>query len=114
MAPRTLSDEEARRIGTALKNAREQLGWSRQELADRAGTSNTNIHRMEGGGRGGLSLSMVFKMVEVMGCSWRDVLGPEPGTDGAEPVEYWSGYRAGISDGHAALSDLMRKQGIGT
>lgn len=112
MAPRTLSDEDAQRIGAAIMRTRERLGWGRRELADNAGTTVTNIHRMEGGERGGMSIAMVFTLVGVMGVSWREVLGAEPGTDGTHSTDWEAGFRAGVGEAHAAVSGIMRGKGM--
>ena len=112
MAPRTLSDGEAQQIGAALKATRERIGWTPPELAERAGTTTTNIHRMERGERGGFSLSMLFALVAAMDCSWREVLGAEPGSDGDHSTEWEAGFRAGLGEAHAAISSVMRGKGL--
>lgn len=112
MAPRTLTDDEGRQIGAAIAQTREQIGWTRQRLATTAGTTVTNIHRMERGSRGGFSLSMLFTLVDAMGCSWREVLGPEPSSDGGQSTDWEAGFRAGVSEAHAAVSSVRRGHGM--
>jgi transcriptional regulator with XRE-family HTH domain len=112
VAPRTLTREEGQQIASAITRTREQRGWSRRELAEHAGTTLTNVHRMEGGHRGGMSISMVFTLVQALECSWREVLGAEPGSDGDHSTDYEAGFRAGVGESHGALSDLMKRRGL--
>lgn len=112
MAPRTLTDEEGRQVGMAITRTREQRGWSAEHLARVAGTTTTNIYRMERGERGGFSLSMLFTLVAAMECSWSEVLGPEPGSDGDQSTEWEAGFRAGVGEAHAAVSSVMRGRGL--
>src|SRR5882672_10578091 len=111
MALRKLTEKQAEQVGAAITRTRELRGWGRPELARRAGTTQTNIHRMEHGVRGGLSISMVFTLAETLECSWRDVLGPEPGSDGSHSTDWEAGFRAGLGEAHAALSRVIAERG---
>lgn len=108
MAPRNLSGDKMKIIGATIARTRELRGMTRPELARAMGSTTTNIHRMERGDKGGVSLSMLFSIAEALQCSWREVLGPEPGSDGDHSVEWEAGRRAGIGESHEALDKLMR------
>jgi transcriptional regulator with XRE-family HTH domain len=110
LAPRTLTDDETQQIGDAIRQTRERRGLTRKELAERVGTTNTNIHRMEGGERGGVSLAMLFLLCEALDCSWREVLGPEPGSDGSHSTDWEAGFRAGIGEAHAMVGRALEQR----
>ena len=54
------------RIGRALEKARLEKGWTQAELAEKAGTSQSAIHRIEKGGQN-ISLEMIKKLSEALG-----------------------------------------------
>lgn len=54
------------RIGRALARVRSEKGWTQAELAKRAGTSQSAIHRMEKGQQN-VSLDMVKRLSDVLG-----------------------------------------------
>ncbi|MBQ7802831.1 UDP-N-acetylglucosamine 1-carboxyvinyltransferase [Candidatus Saccharibacteria bacterium] len=54
------------RIGEAIERARLERGWTQAELARRAGTSQSAIHRIEKGQQN-VSLDMIKKLSEVLG-----------------------------------------------
>jgi transcriptional regulator with XRE-family HTH domain len=66
-------DPDAERFGAVLKQLREQRGWTRQKLAQRAGVTPTYIGILEYGGNIP-SLPMVLELIEVLGADIGDVM----------------------------------------
>ena len=57
------------RVGGLLKNARQQLGLSRAEIAQRAGVSVRLVAELERGQRPNVSLESALKLLNVVGVS---------------------------------------------
>jgi DNA-binding XRE family transcriptional regulator len=72
-ASRDAIDPDAARFGAILKQLREQRGWTRQKLAQRAGITPTYIGILEYGGNIP-SLPMVLELIEVLGADIGDVM----------------------------------------
>lgn len=66
-------DPDAARFGALLKQLREQRGWTRQKLAQRAGMTPTYIGILEYGGNTP-SLPAVLELIEVLGGDIADVM----------------------------------------
>jgi transcriptional regulator with XRE-family HTH domain len=66
-------DPDAARFGAILKQLREQRGWTRQKLAQRAGFTPTYIGILEYGGNIP-SLPTVLELIEVLGADIGDVM----------------------------------------
>ena len=64
---------DAARFGALLKQLREQRGWTRQKLAQRAGMTPTYIGILEYGGNIP-SLPTVLELIEVLGADIADVM----------------------------------------
>ena len=56
------------RVGRRVKALRTDMGWSQEELAERASTSQDTISSIETG-RSGMGLDMAVKLASVLGCS---------------------------------------------
>jgi transcriptional regulator with XRE-family HTH domain len=105
VAPRKPPDEVTRAISRALKTTREKRGLTAAELARRAGVTANAILHVEHA-KSAPSLAVVFELVDALGCSWSDVLGPLPhAADG--DGDYQAGYRAGVGDASAAVRELL-------
>ena len=61
------------RFGLAVRNRRETLGISQEELASRAGLYRTYIGDVERGVRN-ISLNNIQKLAGALGCSMSDLL----------------------------------------
>lgn len=70
-------------ISRLVSSARQQAGLTQQELADRAGTSQPAVARLEGGG-GSPSLATVERLLGAAGFDLRIELIPRPTRD--DPV----------------------------
>jgi transcriptional regulator with XRE-family HTH domain len=66
-------DPDAARFGAILRQLREQRGWTRQKLAQRAGLTPTYVGILEYGGNVP-SLRVVLELVEVLGGDITDVM----------------------------------------
>jgi XRE family transcriptional regulator, regulator of sulfur utilization len=66
-------DPDAERFGAILRQLREQRGWTRQKLAQRAGMTPTYIGILEYGGNTP-SLPAVLELIEVLGADIADVM----------------------------------------
>lgn len=53
-------------IGEAIESMRTEKGWTQEELADKVGSSQSAIHRIEKGGQN-ISLEMIKKLSEALG-----------------------------------------------
>lgn len=56
------------RIGRVIESLRDQKGWTQTELADKIGTSQSAIHRIEKGSQN-LSLELISKLSKALGDS---------------------------------------------
>lgn len=63
LLPATLSPV----LGALIRDTRRTIGWSQDELADRAMTSQSKIHRMERDKRGGLDLETLDRVLGELG-----------------------------------------------
>jgi transcriptional regulator with XRE-family HTH domain len=63
------------RIGTALKAARDRLGWSRETLAHHSGVSWSAIAQIESGRRKDVRLSTLSALAEALGVSVDHLMG---------------------------------------
>lgn len=85
-------DPDAERFGAILKHLREQRGWTRRKLAQRAGLTPTYVGILEYGGNIP-SLPTVLELLEVLGADIADVMRrlaaarttPPPTLPGAKP-----------------------------
>jgi len=66
-------DPDAERFGAILKHLREQRGWTRRKLAQRAGLTPTYVGILEYGGNIP-SLPTVLELLEVLGADIPDVM----------------------------------------
>lgn len=64
---------DADRFGTILRQLREQRGWTRQKLAQRAGMTPTYVGILEQGGNVP-SITSVLELIEVLGGDIGDVM----------------------------------------
>lgn len=64
---------DAVRFGAILRQLREQRGWTRQKLAQRAGFTPTYLGILEQGGNVP-SLTTVLELIEVLGADVGDVM----------------------------------------
>ncbi|MGA8808897.1 MAG: helix-turn-helix transcriptional regulator [Thermoanaerobaculia bacterium] len=72
--PRALRiDPDAERFGAILRHLREQRGWTRRKLAQRAGLTPTYVGILEYGGNIP-SLPTVLELLEVLGADIADVM----------------------------------------
>jgi DNA-binding Xre family transcriptional regulator len=63
------AEQAAREFGESLRAARIRLGISQVELAGRAGTTQSRISYIEGGGGPAITLSMCARLAEAVECS---------------------------------------------
>jgi len=105
MAHRDPTPGQKAQVAAALRATREKRGLSQKELNAIVGSHVVNQIESR---RSGMSMSTLFAVVEALGCTWGEVLGPEPNSDGGRSADWEAGYRAGIGEAHAALSRLMR------
>ncbi|MFZ0529561.1 MAG: UDP-N-acetylglucosamine 1-carboxyvinyltransferase [Propionicimonas sp.] len=61
-----MSDLLPSSLGTLIRDARKQRGFTQQELADVLGTSQSAVHRIESGGQN-LSLEMINRIANALG-----------------------------------------------
>ena len=54
-------------IGETIEQMRTEKGWTQGELAEKVGTSQSAIHRIEKGGQN-ISLEMIKKLSEAFGA----------------------------------------------
>ena len=64
---------DADRFGAILRQLREQRGWTRQKLAQRAGMTPTYVGILEQGGNVP-SITSVLELIEVLGGDIGDVM----------------------------------------
>lgn len=64
---------DADRFGTILRQLREQKGWTRQKLAQRAGMTPTYVGILEQGGNVP-SITSVLELIEVLGADIGEVM----------------------------------------
>ncbi|MPM29652.1 hypothetical protein SDC9_76192 [bioreactor metagenome] len=61
-------------IGDLIKDRRLSKGWSKRALADKAGISHSEVHRIESGERVNPSVPVLNALAEVLGVPKDDVL----------------------------------------
>jgi len=105
MAHRNATEEQKAQVGVALRATRESRGITQKDLNRAIGSQAVNQIEM---GKTGVSLALLFTLAEALGCTWGEILGPEPNSDGGRSADWEAGYRAGIGEAHAALSRLLR------
>jgi transcriptional regulator with XRE-family HTH domain len=64
---------DADRFGAILRQLREQRGWTRQKLAQRAGMTPTYVGILEQGGNVP-SITSVLELIEVLGADIGEVM----------------------------------------
>ncbi|UOQ56645.1 XRE family transcriptional regulator [Leucobacter allii] len=67
--------EELERLGPRLRTARQERGWTLEELAGRAGMSVSTLSRLESGKRQA-SLELLLPLTRQLGIRVDDLLGP--------------------------------------
>lgn len=67
-------DPDAARFGAIVKSLRQQRGWTKLKLAQRAGLSSTYVGILEWGGNAP-SLSTALEILEVLGADIPEVFG---------------------------------------
>lgn len=107
MARGAPTPEQRAQIGTHLRATRELRGVTQKDLNRAIGGQAVNQIEQ---GRAAPSMSLLFGLVEALGCTWSEVLGPEPSSDGGRSADWEAGYRAGIGEAHAALSRLLHER----
>ena len=71
-APQRSSRDEAAALGKAIKNLRESMGLSQEELAGRMGVERHTISRYETGRPVILRTDLQRQVVEALGVSWTE------------------------------------------
>lgn len=104
MAHGKLTEAQLGQLGAALKRTRERRGLTGAGLDRLAGVADGVTSQVERG-KSGMSLAVVFALAETLDCSWNELLGPPPGSNGEDP-DWRAGYRAGVGDSIGALRDL--------
>src|SRR5262245_51433813 len=103
MAPRSLPAKYGAQVSAGLRATREARGLNRSQL-DRLAGVNGLVHQVEKRATG-MSVATLFALVEALGCTWGEVLGPEPGLGGERRTADWeAGFRAGLGEAHAAVA----------
>lgn len=63
---------------TRIQYLRSERDWSRRELAQKAGVSDTVIHRLEKGkGYGGTGIKQFYRIAKALGVGLMDVIDVE-------------------------------------
>ena len=62
------------KIGDVIKERRMAKGWSKRTLAERAGMSHSEVHRIENGERQNPSTPMLMALADALGIPRDDVL----------------------------------------
>lgn len=93
---------DAMRLGRMIREARESLGWSQEDLARRLGVDRTTVGKWETGVNEP-DLSMLRKLSEVLGLSARQILGNV--SDGEEVSPELRLRRLGMTLRGAGLRD---------
>jgi transcriptional regulator with XRE-family HTH domain len=57
-------------IGATIRDARQTIGWSQDELADRARTSQTMVWRAESGGADSIRVEVLDRILRALGVRW--------------------------------------------
>jgi transcriptional regulator with XRE-family HTH domain len=73
--------QHLRALGRRVGELRESRGWSRPELADRAGISRSNIHEIERGAHD-LMLGSLLRLAGALDVPWSFLLGDRPADTG--------------------------------
>jgi transcriptional regulator with XRE-family HTH domain len=75
LEPLDLLDATGRRLAPVLARWRRELGWTQQELADRAGISRGYLSRLERGQPGRPGLELLSRVCGALGRSWTELFG---------------------------------------
>jgi transcriptional regulator with XRE-family HTH domain len=73
--PLDLLDATGRRLAPVLARWRRDLGWTQQELANRAGISRGYLSRLERGQPGRPGLDLLSRVCGALGRSWTELYG---------------------------------------
>jgi transcriptional regulator with XRE-family HTH domain len=66
-APVPFEPDIGMRIGSSIKVTRQSIGWTERELADRLGTNQGAIQRLEGGAQAHLNVGLATAALDVLG-----------------------------------------------
>lgn len=80
------SDAIAANLREAIKSARERLGFSLQDLADRAGLSKAHVWMLEQGKAKNPTVSSLVAIGRATGTSVSALLGEDPSKPNLHPV----------------------------
>ncbi len=61
-------------VGTLIKEARLSLGWSKRTLAEHAGVSHSEVHRIENGERKNPSIPVLYSIADALNIPRGDIL----------------------------------------
>jgi transcriptional regulator with XRE-family HTH domain len=73
LEPLDLLDATGRRVAPVLARWRRELGWTQQELADRAGVSRGYLSRLERGAPGRPGLEVLSRVCGALGRTWTEL-----------------------------------------
>lgn len=62
------------RLGATMRAKREQRGWTRETLADRAGVGVATLERIENGREHSSTMETIKKIAKALGVGWLDLL----------------------------------------
>lgn len=63
-----------RRLGTAVRTLRNERGWTRESLAERAGVGVATLERIENGREHSSTMETIKKIAKALGVDWLDLL----------------------------------------
>lgn len=69
--------EHAKKLADAIKNARTELGWTQEELAEKSGTEVRTIINMEKG-RGNPKLKTLYAVIRALKMDAREIFDDDP------------------------------------
>lgn len=115
MPPRKVTTEEHAQIVAALRATRERRGLSiaavDRLIAAAQGRGDSGAVRQIETGSSSPSVALLFDLARALDCSWTDLLGPPPSSNGDAEPEWEAGRRAGVGDSIAALRGLLDGEG---
>jgi len=97
------ADRYLETVGAAVRRHREQLGWSRRELAARSGVSERFLAQLETGA-GNISLRRFADVAHALGTAPSALLAPADAPEGTRPVALLGVRGAGKSSVGSALA----------